>query len=399
MKKIITGTLLTFASVGFAMAQGVGNYPGLVLNELNGNDKFIELYNGGDEALKLKGVYMEKDGKNVWTAGDITLDPKEFLLLYSEDVIVDHPEYEGAGLVFKSGLSPKKAVRVQLFTPTGLSLDDFNLKDYSTPAPASYSRNPDGTGEWVYADATPGEANAEPSDKGKVEGLADPVIDEDPEDTTPVDYSGLALNELNGNDKFIELYNYGSEAIPLRGVYMYKDENNVWRGGDLTIEAGAYLLLYSEDTLAEQPDNNIPGKVFSSGLSAKKAVMVALMSPAGETIDCFNLVELVDTAAASYSRCPDGTGPWMHAEATPGSANALSDVPVLGLEGQDQEDGDNTGDGDENKDDETEKPSDGLTEIYDSQSNDDIYYDLQGRRVANPTKGIYIVNGKKILVK
>ena len=26
-------------------------------------------------------------------------------------------------------------------------------------------------------------------------------------------------------------------------------------------------------------------------------------------------------------------------------------------------------------------------------------YDLQGRKIANPTKGIYIINGKKMLVK
>lgn len=29
----------------------------------------------------------------------------------------------------------------------------------------------------------------------------------------------------------------------------------------------------------------------------------------------------------------------------------------------------------------------------------DVYYDLQGRRVLNPTKGLYIVNGKKVIVK
>ena len=28
-----------------------------------------------------------------------------------------------------------------------------------------------------------------------------------------------------------------------------------------------------------------------------------------------------------------------------------------------------------------------------------IYYDLQGRRVLNPTNGVYIVNGKKVVVK
>ena len=31
--------------------------------------------------------------------------------------------------------------------------------------------------------------------------------------------------------------------------------------------------------------------------------------------------------------------------------------------------------------------------------NDNIYYDLSGRRVENPVQGIYIVNGKKRLVK
>ena len=31
--------------------------------------------------------------------------------------------------------------------------------------------------------------------------------------------------------------------------------------------------------------------------------------------------------------------------------------------------------------------------------NDNLYFDLQGRRVAQPTKGLYIVNGKKVLVK
>ena len=44
----------------------------------------------------------------------------------------------------------------------------------------------------------------------------------------------------------------------------------------------------------------------------------------------------------------------------------------------------------------------GTTEIDPSQIEgweEDVYYDLQGRRVENPTQGIYIVNGKKVIVK
>ena len=31
--------------------------------------------------------------------------------------------------------------------------------------------------------------------------------------------------------------------------------------------------------------------------------------------------------------------------------------------------------------------------------NSELIYDLQGRRVANPTKGVYIKNSKKVVIK
>lgn len=136
-------------------------YGNLVLNELNGNDKFIEVFNRGDIAIPLAGVYVEKDGKIVWTGSEEqSLPAGGYLLLYSEDVkgeMTDHPEDQ----FFGSGLSPKKAVRVQLFSPSGTSIDDFNLVGYEKPAPASYSRWENGTGKWMYADATPGKPNVE----------------------------------------------------------------------------------------------------------------------------------------------------------------------------------------------------------------------------------------------
>ncbi len=41
----------------------------------------------------------------------------------------------------------------------------------------------------------------------------------------------------------------------------------------------------------------------------------------------------------------------------------------------------------------------GITEIENAQSATDNIYDLSGRRVANPQKGIFIINGKKAIVK
>jgi hypothetical protein len=41
----------------------------------------------------------------------------------------------------------------------------------------------------------------------------------------------------------------------------------------------------------------------------------------------------------------------------------------------------------------------GIEDIKDENGNVTGVYDLQGRKVENPSKGIYIINGKKTLIK
>ena len=104
---------------------------------------------------------MEKDGEAVWTGAKDkhVLAPGAWLVLYSsksEGAKTCHVEN-----VFSGGISAKKAVRVQILTPGGESIDDFNYATYSgTPAPASYGRN-SGSGEWYYQTATPGAVNTD----------------------------------------------------------------------------------------------------------------------------------------------------------------------------------------------------------------------------------------------
>ena len=68
-----------------------------------------------------------------------------------------------------------------------------------------------------------------------------------------IDYSKIRLNELNGNEKFIEIYNAGEEPVNMNGVAIIKDsEKTIWTGkSDVNLEAGEYLLLYSEDVIAD----------------------------------------------------------------------------------------------------------------------------------------------------
>ena len=156
------------ATGSYTVGAAPQDYTKLRINELNGNDKFIEIYNFGTAKIKLEGINIYKDTEElVWTCDNRTLEAGAFLLLYSEDVIASHPEHDVA-LVFTSGLSAKKNVRVQLFDPTGTSIDDFNITKHPGGTVAgSYGRNADGLW-YTQPTATPGVANVDGVDS--VEG-------------------------------------------------------------------------------------------------------------------------------------------------------------------------------------------------------------------------------------
>ena len=308
------------------------DYSVLRLNELNGNDKFIEIYNSGAEAINMNGVYIEKDGAQNWIADNtVSIEAGGYLLLYSEDVQANMPDYPES-LIFHSGLSAKKNVRIQLFTPAGVSIDDFNLVDIDQndpayiPAPGSYSRNADGS--WYYADATPGEINVD----GTVQVMG---LEGGPEGPN---YKNLILNELNGDTKFIEIYNKGNLDLALEGLYIEKDDKElpIWTGdATITVPAHGYVVLYSEDVVADHPELEGTNYIFGSGLSGKKAIRIALFLADGTQLDIFTRVPeggtwgdaMSNVAPQSYARIPDA-GDWMLADPTPGEANPAEGEPI-----------------------------------------------------------------------
>ena len=336
----------TSATMEYVVGAVAIDYSVLRLNELNGNDKFIEIYNAGTDVINMKGVSIYKDTeKLVWTGKtEVNVEAGAYLLLYSEDVVADHPEIDTALYKFNSGLSAKKNVRIELKTPAGESIDDFNLTQIElngeaygyagNQAPASYSLNADGN--WYYADATPGEANID--GENIVLGLEGGVTPEPPTPTEP-DYTNLVLNELNGDNagKFIELFNKGDMDLVLDGLYIEKDDKTepIWTGdGTLTVPAHGYLVLYSEDVVADHPEIEGTNYVFNSGLSGKKIIRIALFMADGTALDEFIRgngeygATISNVAPKSYARTPDG-GDWKLADMTPGEANPAEgeDIP------------------------------------------------------------------------
>ena len=156
---------------------------GVVLNELSGSDKFIELYNTTDAEISLEGVYLVKydsskeGGKSTtWTgAKDMKIAAKGYVVLESSD-LADPAEdgnpdyvYESANHVFKGGLSGKKNVFIELYSAADEKLSEFKrgeegagwnqVSGFNNDKTHTFSRVPNGTGEWAYADPTKGAEN------------------------------------------------------------------------------------------------------------------------------------------------------------------------------------------------------------------------------------------------
>ena len=134
--------------------------------------------------------------------------------------------------------------------------------------------------------------------------------------------NGLTLedpDEPGAFEDWIELYNAGDSPLDLGGMYLTDrlSDSTQWQvPPGVTIEAGAYLVLWSDDD-TEQGDTHMNFK----------------LSAAGETIALYDSDQFgrapIDTitfeaqdADIAYGRCPDGsTNLRSLVQATPGESN------------------------------------------------------------------------------
>ena len=160
-------------------------FTGVVLNELSGADKYIELYNTTDKDIEVYGAYLvkydsSKDGgkSTTWTAAEgMKIPANGYLVLESSD-LADEAEggnpayaYESKDHVFKGGLSGKKNVFIELYDGKGNKLSEFKrgeegagwnqVEPYNNDKSSSFSRVPNGTGDFVWAVPSKGAANVE----------------------------------------------------------------------------------------------------------------------------------------------------------------------------------------------------------------------------------------------
>lgn len=161
----------------------------------------------------------------------------------------------------------------------------------------------------------------------------------------PPNYAAIILNEVDGNKKFVELYNNSDNAVNISGMTIIKNGTSLknedgspsWAvPAGTTLSGRAYgIIKCSGYTATADPGAIIVGAV-GDGMSAKQTLLLELTRPDGTVLNNFQrgvspwgvTISAIATSD-SYSRCPDGTGAWKTALSTAGKANGAStgDIP------------------------------------------------------------------------
>lgn len=144
----------------FTVGDKPSDFTKLVLNELYGaadadSEKFIELYNNGDDPIKLKDVVIKKDEAEVWRglAGEVIMGHSFFTIVGAKGTTE-------RGI--SSGFSSKKSVLIELYDPNNNLVDKFQRGEKEdawgnqslAKVSGSWSRCPNGTGKFMITDET-----------------------------------------------------------------------------------------------------------------------------------------------------------------------------------------------------------------------------------------------------
>ncbi len=298
----------------------MANNDDAVAGPYNDYPDWIELYNGGTEPIDLSGMYLSDDLANpdVWQfPSGTTITAGGFLVIWADNL----PDRGGLHASFSLSTISEA---VCLFASDAATLIDSI--DYTEQFnDISYGRVSDGASSWDYLTPTCGQSNSlgtvvDPNEPASIAVPADLFINE-----FMVNNDDAVAGPYNDYPDWIELYNGGTEAIDLSGMYMTDDLANPddWQFPDGTvIDAGGYLVIWAD---------NIPsrGGLHASFSLNASGEAVAIFAADGETvIDSLIYSEQYDDV--SYARLPDGSTSWTYLTATPGSSNALGDSVTPG---------------------------------------------------------------------
>lgn len=257
----------------------------VIKDNFNEYSDYIELYNGYNHDINLKGYYLSDSEFDAtkWKFEDITIKPYEYLIIYASNKDICDLENRICHTNFK--LSDVGEV-VTLFDKNGNIVS--KVKYPSLESNTSYSFK---NGKYIVSTPTPSLENADSFRKDNKDYSL--IINEYMTHNTKSHY------DKHGNYlDWVELFNDSNKDITLDNVYVSDDKKNLtkFKLPNVTVKANDYLLIYFSDVSYED------GIYADFGLSDNDEAIV--ISNGNDIIDIVDIVVLEDNI--SYGKTKDG---------------------------------------------------------------------------------------------
>ena len=283
---------------------------------------YIELYNSSSGRVALKGYYLSDSENNPqkWALPNIYIEAKSYLIIFASGKNRSKDGYYHANFA----LSASAGEMVTLVGSDGSYASKLTLTACPM-ADIAYGMVQEGSDEGKYmwfAQPSPGQKNS---------GSYAPSIDELEFDTVDIlinEYVSknetVIYDEDGDYSDFIELYNPGSEAVELSGMYLSDDpaDPGKWRIPEgVSIEAGGYIIIY-----ASGKDKKTDSEVHASFKLSSTDGGIVLSDSRLRRIDSAPMVAL--EANVAYGRSEDGSWKY-YPRPTPGAANSTPSFETL----------------------------------------------------------------------
>jgi hypothetical protein len=288
-------------------------------------DPWVELYNGGTNALSLAGYYLANNYSNLtqWAfPANASIGPKQFFVVWLDGEIGESTPTE-----YHANFRTAPGVGSVVLSKGATLADVVDHLNYNVPVPGrSYGSFPDGavSGRRLFSIVTPATTNnpaTPPADVRINEWMAD-------NDFTVAD-------PADGNyEDWFEIYNPGTNFADLSGYFLTDTLSNKtqWQIPEGTIiPAGGYLLVWAD----EETGQNDPGRadLHADFKLSAGGESIWLFAPDGQIVDGVEFGG--QTTDISQGRFPDGAASiYLMTNATPRAANSVASAntpPTLSL--------------------------------------------------------------------
>lgn len=305
------------SSVSVLAAEKTGSAENTVfINEIessdaDGGNDWIEIINSGQSDVDISGWFVVDDkGLERVLSYEVQTEtpsgPVEIAGSIADGTVLGAGEIlvleEGTDFDFGLG----KEDEAVLYNADLQVMDRYS---WTAHAKGTYSRVPDGTGDFTDQAPTKGTLN----DPEKEENFANTLV----------------INEVNSSpDDWVELMNTGTEELDLAGFELRDNsDDHRWQFPEGTILAPGELLLvdaHSEGMIYDDAEDIYVNGVFDEAIGIGSGDSIRLYDAEGNLLDQHSWTEHANVGgdeSASWGRYPDGTGDFVLMPETPGENN------------------------------------------------------------------------------